>query len=128
VAQSVNCTATDGTEVSEGIVDCGLRILKQAVEAAPGPAGHFNCISSSTRSTLKKKVNSAVESFDDQSYHSAKKTLRDFEDLIKDNPSKFSACTQREGPELRARALSLVYMLDKLPSAPDDDDDDDDDN
>jgi hypothetical protein len=118
VADATDCLDTGDLGAAEGVVDCGLVILKKALAASETATDHFNCINEvddSTLDTLRELVNIAIDEFDDEDYDAAKDELEEFEDFIKDNQlTLFTDCEEREGPELRARALSLIYMLGKL--------------
>jgi hypothetical protein len=99
-------------------VDCALNKLNEAVQACTPKATHFACIKSRTLEKLRREVNDAIRAFECKNYSEARREIEDVEEIVRLNAASFTTCEQREAQELRARALSLIYKLEKLEAHP----------
>ena len=112
VSSSGSCLA------SQGVADCALNKLREAVLACTPKATHFSCIKSKTLWKLRKEVQDAVWAFECKNYSEARREIEDVNDIVLADLASFSTCEQREAQELRSRALSLIYKLQKLEAHP----------
>ena len=112
VSSSGTCLA------SQGVADCALNKLREAVQACTPKATHFSCVKSKTLGKLRKEVQDAIGAFECKNYTEARHEIEDVNEIVLGNPTSFASCTQREAQELRARALSLIYKLEKLEAHP----------
>jgi hypothetical protein len=76
---------------------------------------HATCVNNSLLKSLKRKFDSANRQFAHGKYANAIIDLQAFNALIVGAPGGFSNCAGHEAGELRARAESTIFMLQKLP-------------
>jgi hypothetical protein len=109
---SVNSSGS--CRANQGVADCALNKLREAVQACTPKASHFACIKSRTLGKLRKEVQDAIWAFECKNYSEARREIEDVNEIVLGNLASFSSCDQREAQELRSRALSLIYKLQKL--------------
>ena len=113
VSASGDCLA------SQGVADCALNKLREAVQACTPKATHFSCIKSKTLGKLRREVQDAISAFECKNYTEARHEIEDVDEIVLANlATSFASCQQREAQELRSRALSLIYKLQKLEAHP----------
>jgi hypothetical protein len=93
-------------------------IAKTKLAALRTVLGRAACLDPLMTLVLEQKANTAMNLFLHRRFDFAIAELNAFSALIQNSPGSFSSCTINAGGELRARADSAVFILEKLHPGP----------
>ena len=74
---------------NQGVADCALNKLREAVQACTPKASHFACIRSKTLGKLRKEVQDAISAFECKNYSEARREIEDVNEIVLGNLASF---------------------------------------
>jgi hypothetical protein len=91
-----------------------LEIASTKLSALSTALAQAQCVDRRLVKALQRKLETVMRQFQRQKYAATIDELRGFSTLIQGSPGAFASCAANEGGELRARADSAIFILQKL--------------